>query len=74
MELYTQRTQTVYLDIHDAVRQTELRDTVFEYSTYLMQRFEHMHLISVLGSIACESQTRRTRTHNGNLQAFSIQL
>ena len=66
MELYAERTQTVYLDIHDAVGQTELRNTVFEHTAYLMQRLKHMHLVAVLGHIAGKGQACRTGTHYRN--------
>ena len=71
VELYTEGTQTVDLDVHDAVRQTELGDTILEHTTYLMQRFEHMHLVAVFGRIAGEGQTRRTTTNYCNLRCCS---
>ena len=66
MELYAERTQTVNLNIHNAVRQTELRNTVFEYTAYLMQRLEDMHLVAVFGGISGESKAGRTAADYGD--------
>ena len=70
VELYAKRTQTIYLDVHDAVRQTELRDAVLEYAADLVQRFEYMHLVAVFGCIAGESQSGRTGTYDRDLGTF----
>ena len=64
MELNAQRTQTIYLRVHDSVRQTELGNTVFEHSAYLMQSLEDMYFVTVFGSIAGKSQTGRPTTND----------
>ena len=68
MELYTECTQAVDLFIDDRVRQTELRDAVFEYTADLMQRLEDVHFVTVFGGIACEGQAGRTTTYDGDFR------
>ena len=70
MKLYAQRTQAIDLDIYDAVRQTELRNTVFEHTTYLVQRFKDMYLIAELSHITGKRQTGRTGTNDCNLRCI----
>ena len=67
VELHAEGTQAVDFLVHDCVRQTELRDTVFEHTAYLVERFKHVYLVAVFGGIAGESQSGRTGTHYGNL-------
>ena len=67
MELYTKGAQTVYLFIDDGVRQTELRNTIFEYTADLVQGFEDMYFVAVFGGVSGEGKTGRTGTDNGDL-------
>ena len=73
MELHAQRTQTLYLYIDYMVRQTELGNTVFEHTAYLMQRLKNVYLIPVFGGIAGKGQTRRATTHNGDFHHSIIE-
>ena len=59
-ELYTHLTQALDLHIDNAIRQTELRDTIFQYTTNLMQRLINGHLIPLLRHITCERETCRS--------------
>ena len=67
MELHTKFAKSVYLDVHDVVRQTEFRNTVFEYSSDFVERLEDVNLISVFGGISGKGQARRTGADDGDL-------
>ena len=49
--------QGVDLRIHDAVRQTELWDAIFQYAADLMQRLEDIDLEAFLHHVAGEAQS-----------------
>ena len=56
-EVYAHLLQILYLYINNTVGETELRDTIFQYTTNLMQCLEDMHLIAQLSHIAGETQS-----------------
>ena len=72
MELHAKFAKPVNLDVHNSIRQTELRNTVFEHTADFVQRLEDMYFIAVFGSIASESQTCRTGTYHGYLGAVKL--
>ena len=46
--------------IHNLVRQTEFRNTIFQYPTNFMQRLEHSYIVTHLSHIACKRQSGRS--------------
>lgn len=45
-EVYSHLSEVVYFYINDFVRETELRNTVFQYASYLMESLEDVNLIA----------------------------
>ena len=84
-KLYTHLRKIVNFYIYNLVRQTEFRNTIFQYTTNFVQCFEYSHIVSQLSHITGKRQTGRSRTNhrylntvlcsnlrNGNLSAFTF--
>ena len=84
-EFYTHFLKILNFYIHDGIRQTELWNTIFQYSANLVKCLEYSYVESLLGHIACETQTGRTRAYycylytigwfqfwNGNVSALAL--
>ena len=67
--MHTSLSKVVDFHVDDAVRQSKLRDTVFQYAANLMQGLKDIHFESLLHHVACEAQARRSGTHYGDLDA-----
>ena len=61
--------QVLDFHVHNFVGQTELRNTVFQYPTNLVQGLEYSHIVSHLGHVARERQSRGSRTDHRHLDA-----
>ena len=61
--------QVLNLHVNDGIGQTELGDTIFQHAANLVKRLEHIHVVALLHHVAGEAQSRRTRAHDGNLDA-----
>ena len=66
-ELHAHLTKSFYLYVHNLVRQTEFRNTVFQYAANLMPRFDHRHIITAFRHITGKRQAGRTGTDHGYL-------
>ena len=55
---------------HERLRQTELRDAVYQHAARGMQGFKDRDLIAELGKVACAGQTGWARADHGDL--FSV--
>ena len=63
--------QRLYLGVHDAVWQPELRYAVFQHSAYLVQSLKHVDLEAFLHHVAGEAQARRSASDHGHLYAVA---
>ena len=65
----THLAEVLYLDVNNGVRQTELRNTIFEHTANLVQSLEYVNVVALLHHIASERKSCRTRTYYSNLYA-----
>ena len=70
-EVYSHLSEVVYFYINDFVRETELRNTVFQYASYLMESLEDVNLIAFFHHVAGEGKTGRTGAYHGNLHSIA---
>ena len=59
--------EIVDLDIHDAVGQTELGNTIFQHASNLVESLEYMNFESLLGHVAGKAKSGRTRADDCHL-------
>ena len=59
-EFHAHLLKILNLYVYDGIRQSELRDTIFQYTTYLVQSLEYGDFESLLCHIASKAQTGRT--------------
>ena len=66
-EVDTHAAETVDLDIHDTVREAELRYAILQHAPYFMQSLEHRNVIPTLGHLASKRQPGGAGADHGDL-------
>ncbi len=69
-EVNTHLLEVFNLYVDNLVRQTELRNTIFQYATNFVESLEDMNIVALLCHVASEAQARRTRTNYCHLDAI----
>ena len=71
LEVDTHLAQTVDLHIDNAVGQTELRNTIFQYTTNLVQGLINSHIVTSFRHVSGKRKSGRTGTDNSYLDAIA---
>ena len=70
LEMNTHLAQVVDLHVYDAVGQSEFGNTIFQHAANFVERLEDIDLVAFLHHVAGKTQSRRSRAHDGHLDAI----